>query len=226
MYDYRGLRPHNLLSPRYRHILLLLYWPLYGFMFGAVERLVSFDYYHPMYCPLDDLVPFNEFFLIPYLFWFIFMVGIFVYSFFWDVSAFKRGMYFILLTYTITCIIYLIFPNCQELRAPEEFARENVLTWFMEWYYEFDTNTNVCPSLHVIGSFAVLYTAWSSKHFSTRKWRIAFALTAVLISISTVFVKQHSVLDIPPALLLCAVAAPVATCIWRKTAPEAELVTA
>lgn len=29
-----------------------------------------------MHCPLDDRIPFCELFLIPYLFWFIFLVGI------------------------------------------------------------------------------------------------------------------------------------------------------
>ncbi len=218
MYSYRALRLSNITSPRYRHLLLLLFWPLYGLAFGAIERLIVFEEYYPMYfAPLDDLIPFNEFFLIPYLFWFVFLIGMLVYGLLWDIAAFKRYMFFIMITYTATCVIYLLFPNCQELRAPESFVRENFLTRFMEWYYNFDTNTNVCPSLHVIGSVAVLYAAWDSKHFSTPARRTVFAVTAALISVSTVFVKQHSVLDIPPALLLCALAAPLASMLAKRT---------
>lgn len=224
IYDYRELRPSNVTSLRYRHVLMLLYWPLYGLAFLSLERLIKFDSYYPMYYPpLDDVIPFNEFFLLPYLFWFVFLVGMLVYSFFWDINTFRKYMYFIMITYTATCVVYLIFPNCQELRAPDDFERENLLTRFMEWYYNFDTNTNVCPSLHVIGSMAVLYASWGSKLFSKWGWRIGFTAAACLISISTVFVKQHSVLDIPPAILLCIAAAPLASYLARRSAKKCDV---
>ena len=80
MYSYKELRPSNICSPRFRHLLLLLYWPLYGIVFYSVERLIVFDSYHSMYHPLDDVVPFCEWFLFPYLFWFAFLVGMLVYT--------------------------------------------------------------------------------------------------------------------------------------------------
>lgn len=45
-----------------------------------------------------------------------------------------------------------------------------------------------------------------SRHFGTRGWRITFGLTALLISVSTVFLKQHSVLDVVAAVPICMVA--------------------
>ena len=84
------------------------------------------------------------------------------------------------------------------------FERDNIFTRFMTGFYQFDTNTNVCPSIHVIGSVAVMLCAWHSKHFSTKGWRVIFVITALLISISTVFLKQHSVLDILAAIPICA----------------------
>lgn len=93
----------------------------------------------------------------------------------------------------------------QNLR-PAAFERDNVLTRFMAGFYQFDTNTNVCPSLHVIGSFAAMFGGWHTKRFSTPVWRTVLVVLTVLISISTVFLKQHSVLDIPPALALSLIA--------------------
>ena len=215
MYNYRDLRLNNLCSDRFKHLLLLLYWPLYGIMFGAVERLIIFDSYHTMYHPLDDVVPFCEWFLFPYLFWFVFMVGMLFYTAFWDVKSFKKYMWFIIITYTATIIIYLVFPNQQELRVLDP-GRSNALIDFIHWYYDFDTNTNVCPSLHVIGSIAVLYASWNSVHFKKWTLRIIMTVLTVLISISTVFLKQHSVLDIPPAVLLSVLAAPLATYLAKK----------
>ena len=91
----------------------------------------------------------------------------------------------------------------QELR-PDLFERDNVFTRFISAFYKFDTNTNVCPSLHVIGSFAVLFCAWHSELFSTPKWRAAFLSAAIIISLSTVFLKQHSILDVLAAIPICA----------------------
>lgn len=208
MVDYRKLRPGNITSPEYKHLLLLLYWPVYGLTFLILERVLTLTY-HPIEAALDSKIPFCEFFVFPYYFWFVFLVGIHLYTGFFDVPAFKKLMYFIIITYTITTVIYLIYPNKQELR-PTEFARDNFCVAVVKMLYAFDTNTNVCPSLHVIGSFAVLFTSWYCDRFKTFWWQLFFIISTVLISISTVFLKQHSIIDIWAALIVCAVSFPFA----------------
>ncbi len=203
--DYRRFRLRKLASPEFSYMNYLWYWPVFGILFYTLERFWIRDFYHPMYCGLDDLIPFCEVFLIPYLFWFVFLVGIHVYTLLWDVAAFKRLMIFIMVSYTLTIIIYALFPNCQELR-PVAFERDNLFTRFMAGYYIFDTNTNVCPSLHVIGSVAVVVGAWDSRHFHSFARRFAFSVTAFFIGISTVFLKQHSILDIFAAIPVCVIA--------------------
>ena len=207
--DYRKLRSNNLHSEQFRHLELLLFWPVFGMLFSLVERGGLHVVYHTVWCPLDDQIPFCEAFLIPYLFWFLYLGGMLLYGLLFDPDTFRKMMRFIILTYFVTLAIYLIYPTMQQLR-PETFARDNVLTRFTARFYRFDTNTNVCPSIHVIGSFAAMYAAWNSKHFSGRGWRIAFALCTVLISVSTLFMKQHSVLDVLFALPLCFAAYPIA----------------
>lgn len=203
--DYRRFRFSKLNTPEYRHLKLLLYWPVFGLFFLTVERLWVRANYIPISCPLDDKIPFCELFLIPYLFWFLFLVGIHLYTLLYDVESFRRLMKFIMLTYSAAMLIYILFPNCQELR-PVAFPRDNLFTRFLAGLYQFDTNTNVCPSIHVIGSVAVALCAWHSPRLSTPGWRIVFTAAAVLISLSTVFLKQHSVLDILAALPICAAA--------------------
>ena len=204
MTDYRRFRLSKLNDPEFSHLKLLLYWPIYGLVFLTLERFLHLDY-HTIYTPLDDLVPFCEYFLFAYLYWFLFLIGMHLYLLLFDTEGFRKFMWFIILTYSVTCIIYVIYPSQQELR-PTVFARDNFMTRFMAGFYEFDTNTNVCPSLHVIGSLAVLAAAWNTPRFATVWWRVAFTIQAVLISISTVFLKQHSLLDIPPDVAICAVA--------------------
>ena len=111
-------------------------------------------------------------------------------------------MKFIIVSYSLAIVIYMLFPNCQELR-PVIFERENIFTKFLEGFYQFDTNTNVCPSIHVVGSVAVMLCGWDCKSLNTAGWKTFFGISAFLISISTVFLKQHSVLDIIAAVPVC-----------------------
>ena len=208
MVNYKNLRPWNLNSPEYRHLLLLIYWPVYGLTFWLLERWLTLTY-HPVEVAFDAKIPFCEFFVFPYYFWFVFLFGIHVYTGLYDIPAFKKLMYFIMITYTVTTVIYIVYPTCQNLR-PTEFARDNFCVDIVKALYNFDTNTNVCPSLHVIGSFAVLFTTWNCKKLRSFKFQAVLVPLTVLISISTVFLKQHSIVDIYAALALCAVAYPFA----------------
>ena len=212
--DYRKFRFSKLRTPEFKHLLYLIYWPIYGLMFQTLEQFWIRDSYYTIECSFDKAIPFCEYFLIPYLFWFVFLVGIHFYTLLWDVSSFKKLMQFIMITYTVTILIYILFPNQQELR-PETFVRDNIFTRFLDGFYKFDTNTNV------IGSVAVLLSAWNSKHFSTPLWRFAFTVVALLISMSTVFLKQHSILDVIAAIPLCLVAGYI---VYRKkeSTPQSE----
>ena len=121
--------------------------------------------------------------------------------------AFRRMMKFIILTYSFALLTYWLFPNCQHLRPV--LSDNDVLTRLVSMLYRSDTNTNVCPSIHVIGSFAVYFAARDSRMLSKPPIRLTVFILTVLISISTVFLKQHSVLDVLAGLLVCAAAYPM-----------------
>ena len=177
-----------------RNLILAAFWPLFGLCFYALEWLVPERAYHVMYHPLDDAIPFCELFLIPYLFWFVFMVFSYVYTFFADPQAFRKLMMVTILTYGGGLVMFVLFPTCQNLR-PVVFERDNLLTRLMAWFYTCDTSTNVCPSLHVCGSLAAAWGLMDTKRFSSPARRRAVMAVALTICVSTVFVKQHSCLD-------------------------------
>lgn len=200
--DYRQLRLSNLGSSEFEHLKLLIFWPIFGILFFSAERLYKPDSYIEMYCPLDDYIPFEEIFVIPYLFWFVYIIGMHLFTLLYDIEAFEDMMKLFIITNAIVIITYIVFPNVQYLR-PTEFERDNFLTRFMADFYQFDTNTNVCPSLHVVDSLVIWFTSLNCSAFKTTGWRIAFGSSAFLICISTVFLKQHSVIDIFAAIPLC-----------------------
>ncbi len=210
MVDYRSFRFSKLNTPQFRHILMLIWWPLYGICFYTLEKVPSlakyslFGEYKEVYCDIDANIPFCEWFLIPYLFWFVLIVGMHIYTFFWDVEAFKKMMKFFMITYTATLVIYFLFPTCQNLRGEiNNITRDNFLIRFVKDFYQFDTSTNVCPSLHVIGSWASVYGAFQCKKLRTWGWGVLFCVLGVLISVSTVFLNQHSIIDVFAAVPLC-----------------------
>ena len=70
--DYRQFRLRKLNTPEFSHIKLLLFWPVFGLAFLALERFRPHAAYHVMHCALDDAIPFSEWALIPYLLWFVY----------------------------------------------------------------------------------------------------------------------------------------------------------
>lgn len=190
---YKDFNFKNIISPKYRHLFLLLFWPIYLTLFVLTEKYVTPIY--DVYCPLDDAIPFCEFFVIPYVLWYALLAFVSLYTLFFDIPSFKRFYIFLSITCVITFSLYIIFPNMQNLR-PTEFARDNIFVDIMKNLYAIDTNTNVCPSIHVIFSLGMMFALWNSKHFSTAVWRITSVLITVSICLATVFLKQHSVIDI------------------------------
>ena len=204
---YRDLRPHNITSRKYNHLLLLLYWAVFGFMFLAVERLFpvwfpsryAIDAYYSVVCAADAHIPFHEMFVIPYYYWFAFLALPALYFGLWEPRAFRDFQWGIILTYSVAMIVYIIWPTKQDLR-PELFPRDNILTTIAKNLYNFDTNTNVCPSIHVLGSLAVMFAGLHSRTLRGWGWKLFFILSTVWISMSTVFLKQHSLVDVIAAL--------------------------
>ena len=192
-------------SKNFKDLKLLLFWPLFGLAFLFLERGPDRSWF-VVQCGLDNAIPFCEYFVIPYLFWFFYIIFMNFYSFFYDRQIFVKYMKFTIITYTITIIVYVLFPTAQELRPDiAALGRENMFTEFLKHFYMFDTNTNVCPSLHVTGAVAVWAAGIHSKHFSTVFWRIVSTVIMLMICASTVFLKQHSIIDAIFAAVMCAV---------------------
>ena len=114
--DYRRLRLHNLCTPEFRHVLLLLYWPAYLLSFVLIERLVPAAHHATVWCPLDDLIPFCEWFIFPYMSWHVSLLWMSLYTLAYDIGAFRRFMWNLILTTAIAVAVYIIWPNEQLLR--------------------------------------------------------------------------------------------------------------
>ena len=134
---------------KWSHLIYVAILPAYLCLFFLAERLVV-DHYWASYLPLDDKIPFCEWFALPYVMWYPFLVIPGLIFLLKDGEAFRKYMLYIGLGFSSAVIFCLLFPNGQDLR-PAAFPRENFCTEILRWIYSADTNTNVCPSMHVIG---------------------------------------------------------------------------
>lgn len=195
------------MNSKTKHKLVLLtyaiYVPIYIGLFFVVEKLVpeSTDYW-VSYMFLDDYIPFREEFIIFYYMWYPALVGMGIFLLINDEAEYKRYMLSIIITFTFTLIFCLLVPNGQDLR-PEVLPRDNIFTHMIAAIYKADTNTNVMPSVHAIGSFLGLISTHRTKEIKNKLSIFVLDLLWILIAISTCFVKQHSILDIFGSMALC-----------------------
>lgn len=213
--DYRQFRFSKLNDPEFSHLKYLLGWVGYFSLYFLTENLIPSERCYVVHSPLDDLIPFCEWFLIPYVFWYLLIVISLLYFALYNTEGFKRLQTFIIVTQVVAMAIYILFPNRQDLR-PTEFANDNLLTQGVSFLYSFDTSTNVCPSLHVAYSLG-LASAWLKEKDVSAWWKTFVVIAVVLICLSTAFIKQHSVVDIFAALPLGVLAEIIAyRKPWRK----------
>ena len=198
MYDYRGLSLKTLNEPRFRHVKLAAGWIVYFALYFLTENLIPWEKCTPIHCALDDLIPFNEWFVIVYVSWYALVFGSLLFTLLCDVPRFKKLQTFIMITQAVAVICYILWPSRQDLR-PQVFPRENFLTSVVAFIYAFDTSTGVCPSLHVGYSLGILSVGLKNETLSP--WlKAALTFFVLMVCLAVCFVKQHSALDVLAAL--------------------------
>ena len=187
----------------FRYWWTLAYFPVYMIIFTLEEKLIK-DY-HIIGIALDKKIPFIEWFFFPYYIWFpyIFLVGIWI--FFKDKKTFLKMICFLYTGMTIFLIVSAVYPNGLDLR-PTEFTRDNIAIRLAKQMYETDTPTNVLPSIHVFNTLGIMCAAIFCRKDAMANWaRWMVCIAGVSISCSTVFVKQHSLIDVFVAIALAVI---------------------
>ncbi|MGG1575669.1 phosphatase PAP2 family protein [Fictibacillus sp. NRS-1165] len=155
---------------------------------GARSLMTSFD----------QQIPFIEAFIIPYVFWYLFIFGMLFYFFIVD-----RSLYFkTLLSLTIGMVVcYVIYFYFQTTVPRPALHGTGVLTNVIRYIYSADEPFNCFPSIHVLSSYLMVI---AMRHCKTRTTAAYFGVSIVgyLIILSTLFVKQHVVLDAFAGILL------------------------
>ncbi len=181
--------------------------PMIFFMFAYYACFILIEqterpHFTEMHVWIDDLIPFCEIFIIPYMFWFIFMVLSCVFFYAFDRPTYLRVAKLLCFGMTLFIGLSIVFPNIQYLR-PEVMPRDNIFTRMIADLYAKDTPTNLVPSIHVYNTLCVMLGVKisSNRFMQMRSVRLTMRIIGMLIIASTMFIKQHSFIDVTCAYI-------------------------
>lgn len=153
---------------------------------------------------IDDYIPFCEFFVIPYYLWFPYIVVITAFFCLTDRPGLPKLTAFLMIGMTVFLLTSFLYPNGQDLR-PASFERDNIFVDMVKVMYTSDTPSNVLPSIHVLNTLGVQMAILTDPKLRARRSvTVSTAAISTLIIMSTVFIKQHSMIDVICAFILAA----------------------
>ena len=195
----------------------LIYSAFYLPAFQAVEK-AGHVHYHIIHTWLDEQIPFCRFFIIPYFLWFGF-VGVGIAWFLLkcrDRDEYYKLISMLMIGMTIFIVVSVLYPNRLDLR-PAAVEGDDIFAALCRYLYRTDTPTNVLPSIHVYNSMAICYAVNSNADLREKRWVIAGTdILTLLIVLSTMFLKQHSVIDVSTGIVMRMVLQVICDHIFEK----------
>lgn len=175
------------------YICIVTYLVAHTSLFFLISNFVEPKYY--MHTAFDDMVPLCEYLIVPYVSWFFAFAGSLVFMVRNDRCNFWRMFLAQVLGSTICCVVYVFFQNA--ITMPQQTVNHNIFSLILELVWASDNTTNACPSLHVLSSTVIAVVTWYSNYFKNKPiFKIAIILWMIIICTSTMFVKQHSIIDV------------------------------
>lgn len=162
---------------------------------------------HIIHTRFDELIPFCKYFIVPYTLWYFYVCATVLYLGLntKKLKEYNQLIYSMILGMIIFILTSLIYPNGQDLRPV--ITSSDIFSRAVNFLYTVDTPTNILPSLHVYVSVACAVALMHDRDVRNHRWiRFGVCTLTVLICLSTMFLKQHSVVDVIAAFVCNAAA--------------------
>lgn len=183
---------------------------IYPLWFKSIEsRVTVATGYHIMHTKIDEMIPFCEYFIVPYFMWFLYIFLGILYFLFTNKEDFYKVCLYLFIGMIFSLLICEIYPNGTDLRPPY-ISDKNIFQVMVAGLYRVDTPTNVFPSIHAYNSICMHVAIMKSKDIRRLRYGKAVVwgsfLLCLLICMATLVLKQHSILDVGGAILLSFIA--------------------
>ena len=177
-------------------LLLICSVPLSNLFYWALNNTERGIY--DLTTDLDRALPLIKIFIIPYMSLWFFLAFCYVYLCFKNRKVYYKIMLTLVLCYVVAFITYYFFQTT----VPRPVVTGNDLfSKMIIFTYNSDEPFNCFPSIHVITAY--LAVKGINATTALNRIRIPVNIIGFLIIISTEFVKQHVIMDIFFAILLC-----------------------
>ena len=158
--------------------------------------------YNLVNIPLDDKIPFIKEFIYIYMIWYPFLI--FNY---YIIYKSNKEKYIKLVLATITSLImlyifFILYPS--KVIRPDINSYNDLTTFILYIVYKVDSPTNCFPSGHCLLCFTLIYSLLDNQTISN-KLKMPALIINILIIMSTLFVKQHVILDVISAFALATI---------------------
>lgn len=115
---------------KYGHVWMLSYAFIYIPWFTRLQENINKPY-HVMHTALDDMIPFEEIFIVPYLMWFLYVAATIAFFFFRNRDDYYRLCTFLFTGMTISLLVCTLFPNGNGLPSGN---RIRIKIFSVTWY--------------------------------------------------------------------------------------------
>jgi len=182
---------------KYRPLLLMLVFPVLGWMYAATNNIENQEVYS-LATAVDSAIPFVKYFALPYSVWIFYIYVCLFYFFKKDINVYYRS----LMTYVISAMLcYLIYSVFQTTVARPPVVGNDPFAWLMNYIYNRDEPFNCFPSIHSFSSYMVMRAIWTSSFRNKWNFTLITGMSSLII-LSTLFVKQHVIMDVLGAIFL------------------------
>ena len=116
----------QLWAQRRPHLWFQLYWVIYLIWFFWLDLTIQTPKYI-IHSPLDDMIPFNEWFVFPYCSWFLLLAGVTALLWWCDTASYDKLCLMMFSGMTFCLVIYMLLPNGLDIRpTAEAVGRSNI----------------------------------------------------------------------------------------------------
>jgi membrane-associated phospholipid phosphatase len=186
----------KLIKENLRPLMLMLLIPAMSLSYLLINKFSGSA--HDITIHLDSYIPLMKIFVIPYIIWYLFVPVSFLLLCLKD----KRVYYKSILVYSLGCIIASIIFILYQTTVPRtQIYGNDVLTKIMLLIYANDKPVNCLPSIHVFTCYLIMRAVPVSKLKGFRN-NLITAFFSITIILSTLFTKQHALLDVLSGILL------------------------
>jgi len=196
---------------KYSPLLLMLMFPVLGWMYALTNNIENQEVYN-LAMAADEAIPYLKWFALPYSVWIFYIYVCLFYLFNNDISVYYRN----LMTYAIWALLcYLIYSVFQTTVARPPVIGDDPFSWLMRYIYNRDQPYNCFPSIHCFSSYMVMRAIWTSSF--RNKWNLTLITgMSSLIIMSTLFVKQHVIMDVLGAIFVVEVVTAAIILVERR----------